>query len=302
MTPGPKFDDSQRRLIWHHAAMSRLLLFVPLCLLLAACGNPRANPQANNTPPDNSGPDGTGPNERPAIKLRPGSAAGDRFRTTRTLRVEENTETERYLTESEEVTLTEVLRVDDAGRLMGVRRNWERSATKITRGYGKPEEAKGDLDGCILELTQRANSVDAKLIAGDASIRGANFLIEGFDTGLLPLDPVRESDYWVLEGSRLAGLSRFIEAMQFKIEKNKLTCQLVEATPAAARISLDWRLSGELRKAAAVMRFKGELVFDRKHGLISSFQLKGGPEGSDAQKIEIVVERRAVSGWLDLDR
>ena len=81
MTPGPKFDDSQRRLIWHHAAMSRLLLFVPLCLLLAACGNPRANPQANNTPPDNSGPDGTGPNERPAIKLRPGSAAGDRFRT-----------------------------------------------------------------------------------------------------------------------------------------------------------------------------------------------------------------------------
>ena len=152
-------------------------------------------------------------------------------------------------------------------------------------------------------MTQRASSVDVKLVVGNASVRGANFLIEGFDTGLLPLDPVRESDFWVLEGSRLSGLNRIIEAMQYVIDKNKLTCQLSELTPALARISLDWRISGEFQGAISVLEFTGELVFDRKHKLISHFELKGGrqSERSAAQQIEISIARRAVSGWLDLD-
>ena len=274
-----------------------------LALLVAACGNPRANPQANDAPPANSSSRGTS-EPRAAVTLRPASAQGDRFRTTRTLRVEETTETERYITVSEEVTLTNVLRVDDAGRMLGVRRTWESSVTRLIRGYGQGEEARGELDGCTLDLTQRANGVDAKVVSGDASIRGANFLIEGFDTGLLPLDAVRVSDYWVLEGSRISGLNRFIEAMQFEIDKNKLTCQLTDVDATTARISLDWRISGEFRGTLAVLEFTGELIFDRSARLITSFILKGGRqvERDEAQQIEISIKRRPVDGWLDLDR
>ncbi|MCA8937260.1 MAG: hypothetical protein KDB68_13760 [Planctomycetes bacterium] len=274
-----------------------------LALLVAACGNPRANPQPNDAPPANSS--SKGPREpRASVTLRPASAQGDRFRTTRTLRVEETTETERYITVSEEVTLTNVLRVDDAGRMLGVRRTWESSVTRLIRGYGQGEEARGELDGCTLDLTQRANGVDAKVVSGDASIRGANFLIEGFDTGLLPLDAVRVSDYWVLEGSRISGLNRFIEAMQFEIDKNKLTCQLTDVDATTARISLDWRISGEFRGTLAVLEFTGELIFDRSARLITSFILKGGRqvERDEAQQIEISIKRRPVDGWLDLDR
>jgi hypothetical protein len=266
--------------------------------LLAACGNPRAGGSADTgaAPPENT------PRARPAVTLRPLNKAGDQFRTTRRLHVEELTETERYLTESEETTLTEVLRVDDSGRLLSVRRSWEASFTRLTHGYGKGEEARGALDGSVLELTQKAGGVDVKRIAGEADIRGANFLIEGFDTGLLPLDPVREGDYWQLEGSRLGGLNVFIEAMQFKIEKNKLTCQLANVTPEQAEISLEWRISGELQGAAAVLVFRGELLFDRKVGMISSFHLKGGRDGRDGTQIEISISRRPVEGWLDLDK
>ncbi|MCB9931921.1 MAG: hypothetical protein H6841_00705 [Planctomycetes bacterium] len=275
--------------------MGRLLSLSLLLCTLAACGNPRTG---GGTSADGGE---TAPAPRPAITLRPASRSGDQFRTTRKLRVEELTETERYLTESEETTLTEVLRVDDAGRLLSVRRSWEASVTRLTRGYGKGEEARGALDGSVLELTQKAGGVEVKRIAGEADIRGANFLIEGFDTGLLPLDPVREGDYWQLEGSRLSGLNVFIEAMQFKIEKNKLTCQLAEVTPAQAAISLEWRISGELDGAAAVLLFSGELLFDRKAGMIGSFRLKGGRESGGTQ-IEISISRRQVEGWLDLEK
>lgn len=266
--------------------------------LLAACGNPRAGGSADTgaAPPDNT------PRARPSVTLRPQNKAGDLFRTTRKLRVEELTETERYLTESEETTLTEVLRVDDAGRLLSVRRSWESSFTRLTHGYGKGEEARGALDGSVLELTQKAGGVEARRIAGEADVRGANFLIEGFDTGLLPLDPVREGDYWQLEGNRLGGLNAFIEAMRFKIEKNKLTCQLSRVTPTEAEISLEWRISGELQDAAAVLVFSGELRFDRQAGMISSFSLKGGREGRDGTQIEISIDRRPVKGWLDLEK
>jgi hypothetical protein len=279
-----------------------VLVALPLLLALAACGNPRTD----GAKPATDGGETSGPTEttRPTVTLRPLSTVGDRFRTTRTLRVEELTESERYLTESEEVTLTEVLRADDSGRLMAVRRCWESSVTRLTNGYGEPEVARGELDGCTLELTQRANGVEAKLVSGDANIRGANFLVEGFDTGLLPLDPVRLGDYWQLEGSRLGGLNRFIEAMQFKIDKNKLTCQLQTVTPGTATMSLDWRISGELSGLAAVLEFAGKLVFDRKAGMITEFELNGGrqSDGGPKQQIEITISRRAVTGWLDLER
>lgn len=266
---------------------------------LCACGNPRTNPPPENLP-DNK--ESTGPVERPAASLRPALSVGDKFRTTRTLRVEELTESERYFTESEEVTLTEVLRVDDSGRMLNVRRTWELSATRLVKGYGKGEEGRGELDGCTLELTQRANSVEAKVLAGNPSIRGANFLIEGFDTGLLPLDPVREGDFWVLEGSRLGGLNSFVEAMEFEIEKNKLTCQAMTITPDSARISLEWRITGKWQGTVAVLEFDGELTFDREQRMVSTFLLRGGRQGSAQQSITISVTRRPVSGWLDLDR
>jgi hypothetical protein len=271
-----------------------------LVIAVSACGNPRVNPTANNTP-SNTEPT---PTEPAAISLRPVSKVGDRFRTSRVLRVEETTGSERYLTESEEVTLTEVLRVDDSGRMMAVRRAWEASITRFTRGYAKPEEGRGELDGCTLELTQKAGRVIAKLIAGDISLRGANFLIEGFDSGLLPLDPVRENDFWVLEGSHLSGLNSIIEAMEFEIEKNALTCQVIEITPESAALSLDWRISGELRGTAAVLEFGGELTFSRKDNMITAFSLKGGRQADrrSGQQVEITITRRPVSGWLDLDR
>ena len=277
-----------------------MLLCVAAALLLAACGNPRVNPPTNNTPSN----DEVRPTENPAVSLRPMAKVGDRFRTSRVLRVEETTGAERYLTESEEVTLTEVLRVDDTGRMMAVRRAWEASLTRFTRGYGKPEEARGELDGCTLELAQKAGRVEAKLIAGDVSLRGANFLIEGFDSGLLPLDPVRENDFWVLEGSHLSGLNSIIEAMEFEIEKNALTCQVIQITPGAATLSLEWRISGELRGAAAVLEFSGEMTFSREANMITAFSLKGGRQADrrSAQQVEITITRRPVSGWLDLDR
>jgi hypothetical protein len=188
--------------------------------------------------------------------------------------------------------------------MMGVRRAWEASVTRFTRGYGAPEIARGELDGCTLELTQKAGRVDAKVIAGDVSVRGANFLIEGFDSGLLPLDPVRASDFWVLEGSHLSGLNGIIEAMEFKIEKNSLTCQVQSITPERAELSLEWRISGELRGTAAVLEFDGGLTYDRRSGLITAFSLKGGRQTDrrNSQQIEISITRRPVQGWLDLDR
>ena len=115
---------------------------------------------------------------------------------------------------------------------------------------------------------------------------------------------MRVSDYWVLEGSRISGLNRFIEAMQFEIDKNKLTCQLTNVDATTARISLDWRISGEFRGTLAVLEFTGELIFDRSARLITSFILKGGRqvERDEAQQIEISIKRRPVDGWLDLDR
>jgi hypothetical protein len=269
-----------------------------LVFFCCACGNPRANPEPDNR----QAPDNAGPVSRPAVSLRPSHQAGDSFRTTRVLRVEELTESERFFTESEEITLTEVVRVDDTGRMLGVRRTWERSATRLVRGYGKGEEGRGELDGCTLELNLRGSGVEARVLAGNPDIRGANLLIEGFDTGLLPLDPVREGDHWVLEGSRLGGLNGFIEAMDFEIEKNRLTCQAAEITPGRARVSLQWSITGKWQGTAAVLEFSGEVSFDRQHRMVTAFRLGGGRQGSARQQIDIEVTRRPVKGWLDLEK
>jgi hypothetical protein len=304
MTPADYFtrkSEAPRRRIELPKAFLRVMHFALAALLVAACGNPQKDKTNSNSPPANSGP---GPVERPAFSLRPAAKVGDKFRTSRVLRVEESAGAGSYLTESEEVTLTEVLRVDDSGRLMAVRRTWEASVTRFTREFEKPEVARGALDGCTLELTQKAGRVEARVVAGDVSVRGANFLIEGFDSGLLPLDPVRDNDFWVLEGAQLAGLSSIIEAMEFKTEKNSLTCQVISISPGAAELSLEWRISGEFNGAAAVLEFRGGLTFDRQSGLITEFSLKGGRQADrrDGRQIEITITRRPVKGWLDLER
>lgn len=238
------------------------------------------------------------------MSLRPYHETGDKYRTTRTLRVEEATQTERFVTETEEVTLTEVLQVDDSGRLMAVRRAWELSATRLTKGFGEGELASGDLDGCTLELRQRAGGVDASVLVGDADVRGRTFLIEGFDVGLLPLDAVRENDYWELRGSRLDGLNRFVTAMGFEIEKNGLTCQLARVTDELAVIDVDWRITGRFGETPAVLEFRGELQFDRENRIISRFEITGGRQSDrgSGQQVEIRIIRRPVEGWLDLER
>jgi hypothetical protein len=282
--------------------MSRPLPILRLAALgvlaLAACGNPRAGP---DTPrPANNAP--VTPRVEPAVLLQPAHAAGARFRTTRTLRVEELTETERFLTEASEITHTRVLAVDDRGRLMAVRVNYEQSLTRLTRGFGAPEEGLGELHGCTLELRRHHGGVTATVVAGDARIGGQTFVMEGFEHALLPATAVRRGDRWQLDAGSLAGINRFIEAVGFRIEKNELRCVLAALDAESAEISLDWQVSGELRGRTAVLALTGVIVFDRRHNLVRELRLAGGRRGQgQSQQIEIVVRRRLTDGWLDLD-
>lgn len=279
-------------------------LFLVHCslVIVASCGNPRANPDpppANNVPANNA-PD----KPRAAVKvaLQPLYTANSRFRTTRTLRVEELTEAERYLTESSEITLTRVLSVDERGRLLSVQRSYEQSITRLTRGFGRPEEATGDLHGSTLELRRRQGGVSAEVIAGDASIGRQAFVIDGFEMALLPIDPVAEGDRWQLDAGALAGLNKFIEAMGYTIEKNRLLCALARVTADTAEVSLDWQVSGDLKGRTAVLALTGTLTFDRKLKLVRELVITGGRSGAgQSQQIEISIKRRLTDGWLDLD-
>ncbi len=283
-----------------------VVLIVVLGGLAAACGNPRVNdagPPANapDNRPANNQP--TGPVPSPAISLQPVYAADARFRTTRTLRVEELTATERYLTESTEVTLTRVLGIDERGRLLALRRDYELSNTRLTKGFGDGEAAAGILQGAILELRRRQGVVQVKVLAGDSSLARQNFLMDGFELALLPMDEVRQGDRWVLDAGALASLNKFIEAVGYKIEKNKLTCVLAAVTADSAEISLDWQITGEFSGKPAVLGFEGTVVFDRKQKLVRQVSITGGrPTGEGArQQIEIGLKRRLTQGWLDLD-
>lgn len=290
--------------------LTRLVLVVSLAGLVAACGNPRINDAgpAVNAPgnqPDNrpAGNQPAGPVAAPAISLQPVYAADTRFRTTRTLRVEELTATERYLTESTEVTLTRVLSVDERGRLLAVRRDYELSNTRLTKGFGQGEAAPGILQGAILELRRRQGAVQVEVLAGDSALARQNFLMDGFELALLPLDDVRQGDRWVLDAGALAALNKFIEAVGYKIEKNKLTCVLARVTDDIAEISLDWQITGEFSGKPAVLGFEGSLVFDRRQKLVRELAITGGRPTGDGvrQQIEIGLKRRLTKGWLDLD-
>lgn len=268
-----------------------------LAVVLAACGNPQRD--GSNAGPAPNQPRQPVPVEK--VLLQPAYAVDARFRTTRTLRVEELTASERYLTEGIEVTLTRVLSVDERGRLLGVERTWETSSTRFVRGFGNPEERAGELQGCTLELRRRQNGVEATVIAGEVSIRGQAFLMDGFEFALLPANPVAEGERWTLDAPELAGLNRFIEATGFKIEKNSLTCVLSKVTPETAEVALDWQLSGQRGGATAVLQFAGSLVFNRKQKLVSALSLKGGRAGGAGEQIEINLKRRLTDGWFDLD-
>lgn len=288
-------------------AVARLLYpkrFIACCplFLAVACGNPRANPDpppAGNQPAANA-PEAPRPAEK--VLLQPVYAPGRSFRTSRTLRVEELTATERFLTESSEITLTRVLQVDEAGRMLAVQRTWEQSLTRLTRGFGTPEEARGDLHGSTLELRRRQGGVSAEVISGDAGIGRQTFLLDGFDTALLPLDPVTQGARWLLDAGQLAGLNRFIEAIGYNIEKNRLQCVLANVTPESAEIMLDWQISGDLKGRTAVLVLTGKLTFDRKQRLVRELLIVGARGGETAdQQLEIRVTRRLTDGWLDLD-
>lgn len=269
--------------------------------LLPACANPRHDAPANGAAAGN--PANTAANTAPPapaapLRIQPRFHVGQRFRTTRTLRVAEATAVGDVVTTSREVTLSEVLSVDETGRLLAVRRNYEASQTALSRDGRTPEEANGRLHGCTLELRRRAGSVEAKVLAGDASLAGENFALDGFEYALLPAEPVPVGRAWALNDAQLAGISRLVQAIGFVIEKNSLSCVLAEADASRARISLDWRLSGELNRAAAVLEFTGELVFDRTTQMVTQVKLTGGRPG--AQQVEIAVSRRNADGWLDL--
>jgi hypothetical protein len=275
-------------------ASARACSAVVLCLVLSACGNPRRDGVPAPQPEQP-----TARPETPAAVLSSARKAEDRFRTTRVLRVQELTAEGTVEALAREVTLTRVLRVDESGRILAVERSWEESATRLTRDGGPPEESRGELDGCTLELTQRAAGVDASVIAGDVRIGRAQFVIEGFDTGVLPRDPVRRGDRWQVTGPALVAVARFLEGMLQRVETNRLECVVTDVQPEHVEIALDWRITAELNRRPAVLRFTGRLVFDREARLITEFALTGG--SGDERRIEISVKRRMVEGWLDFD-
>jgi hypothetical protein len=286
-------------------AASFLLAFwrfggLALALAVAACSNPRTNaPQSNEPPPTNTARGGGVEDE--TARMPVSHAVGSRFRTTRTLRVAERTEQDELVIASEEVTLTTVLRVDESGRMLAVRRSWESSSTSLSRNGRPAEQARGDLNGCTLELTQRASGAEARVIVGEVDLGRQQLLIEGFDTALLPVGAIKRSQVWEIEGAQVSELNRLIEAMGFKVERNRLICAAASITENAVEISLDWRVTAEYNKRPAVLRFAGALVYDRKARLVRHVTLSGGRLGDDgpSNEVEIRVKRQPVDGWLD---
>lgn len=265
------------------------VVVVSMALFLAACGNPRRGaPLA----PSNNQP-GPVPTPSTAV-LATRYSVGQRFRTTRTLAVREQTDSGFIVTQAEEVALTEVKLVDAQGRLLAIIRNGERSRTSHGP-EGAAQEATGALEGSVLEL-RRADAVSPVSVSvhkGEASLANGKFLLDGFDTALLPAGAVAEGEVWNLEGLELAGLNAIIEALGLKIENNRLSCRVTALGDATAAVSLYWRLSGMLRQQPTVMEFSGALELDRRSGLIRRFNLTGGRQGG-GKSVEITVTRAPV--------
>ncbi|MHC4839408.1 MAG: hypothetical protein ACYTDT_00400 [Planctomycetota bacterium] len=280
-----------------HRVEVQLIATVAVVILLAGCSNPRKNPRGNE------GPDNPPPTNIETVRLTPGFEIDDKYRTTRVLKVEEFTSTERYVTTSTEETLTRVKRVDDSGRPIIVERAWENSVTTLVKGFGKGETRAGELDGVTLRLTQRPDHCEAQVLAGDLDVRGRQLFIEGLDTGLLPLDPIKRGDHWQLGSARLRAFEGFIKAFDFEVESNRMDCNVSELDTSRAVISINWRISGLMSGRTAVLEFNGELVHDRELNMNTGFTLKGGRQGEqgDSSIIEISIKRRKVTSWLDLE-
>jgi hypothetical protein len=274
-------------------------LVIAVSVLLAACTNPRANLPAANEPAAEAprGPEA----ERQTVRMSVSHSVGARYRTSRTLRVEELTADGSVVVESEEVTLTTVLRVDESGRALAVRRSWEASGSSLSRDGRPAERAAGELDGVTLELTQRASGVEARVIVGDVSVGRQQFVLEGFDSALLPADAVQRGQSWTLEGEQLAGLNRLIEALGFRLERNRLSCNVAAISDESVDVALDWRVTARRAGQPAVLRFTGTLRYDRGQRLITSFALNGGRLGDEgvSSEVEIRIRRKPVEGWLD---
>lgn len=274
-------------------------------LLMAGCSNPRqtntptpdGNEPATNAPANNAAT----PDDRPrdqTVTLRQQRKQDEAIRMRRFLRVEELTEQGRVTTESEEIVLSRIERVDESGRPLVVLKSWEESVTRLARGDSKPEVAQGALRGCTLRLTRRVGRIDTEVVLGDVNIGGARFVIDGLDAGLLPVDPMTEGANWRLGADALRGLSNMLATTGLEIEKNTLRCALDTVTDDRAEIAVSWSLSGMLNKVPAVFEFTGRVVFDRKQKLVTRFKLSGG--SGDSRRIEMDVTRRVTDGWLDL--
>jgi hypothetical protein len=281
-----------------------LSVLAALVLLLCACGNPRHAAQPRNAPENEITNDDARPQAPQRVRVVPARQNGERFRTVRKLNIVEPTDQGTLVIESDEVTLTTVLRVDESGRMLAVRRSYESAVTRVGEHRRRLDETRGELDGCTLELTQQMGGVDVRVLAGDVRVGRQQFVIEGFDTALLPFDPVRVGDNWIIEGGALSGLNRIIESMDFTIDRNRMQCVVREISDRRVVIGLDWRISGEYGNRPAIMHFQGELQFDRDSKLVSDFELGGGRTGAtDAtRQVSIKVTRRPVDGWLDLQR
>src|SRR5690606_703555 len=78
-----------------------------LLLIVAGCSNPRTPAAGNHTPP--SATQHGGESREESVRLAIPHEAGQRYRTTRSLRVQEKTASDELVISSEEVTLTTVL-------------------------------------------------------------------------------------------------------------------------------------------------------------------------------------------------
>lgn len=283
----------------HPLIIGNWSLVIALLALLAACSNPRANlpPSNEATPAAPRGPEA----ERQSVRMMVSHSVGARYRTSRSLRVEELTADGPVVVESEEVTLTTVLRVDESGRALAVRRSWEASSSSLSRDGRPAERASGELEGSTLELAQRASGVEASVLAGNVNVGRQQFVIEGFDSGLLPADAVQRGQTWALEGEQLAGLNRMIEALDFRIERNRLTCNVAAISEESVDVALDWRVTARRNGQPAVLRFTGTLKYDRAQRLVTAFALNGGRLGDDgpSSQVEIFIRRKPIEGWLD---
>jgi hypothetical protein len=283
------------------AGVRRFAALLAIAIAVAGCSNPRAPERTGNFGAPPASADRGGQAEAESVRLIAPHKVGQRYRTTRTLRVEEKTETDNLVITSEEVTLTQVLRVDESGRPLGVKRSWEAGSTTVVANGGTPDRKQGELDGCTLELTQRASGVDVRVLVGEVDVGRQQFVIEGFDAALLPIDPVKRAQTWKLEGTRLSGLNALIEAMGFKLQRNALTCAVSAITADTVEVSLDWRITAEQAGRPAVLRFTGSFVYDRTERLVTRVALKGGrlADSGVSNAVEINIRRTPVEGWLD---